>query len=267
MNNSPLLSVIVANYNNEFYIRDCVDSILEQTYKDVEIILSEDASTDYSPEIIRLYETKYPGIVKVIFSMVNRGVAKTRHEAILKAQGDYITTLDSDDYYADPRKLQMEMGLITDHKNKTGRDILAFSNILLVKADKRPFRILGNETNIREGYILEEILTRACMIPRDYIIKKDAYFAVGGYDPQFPIYEDWDLKIRLASQYEFFYTGIVGTAYRRHGNGLSSLPLSHNIKWLKKVFKKNLNLVGQERKKEAMQSIRQFLERIKPDSR
>ena len=266
MNPLPLLSVIVANYNNGSYLRDCLDSILEQTYKNVEIIVSDDASTDNSPEIIREYEAKHPGIVKGIFSTVNRGVSKNRHGAILQVEGEYITTLDSDDYYADPRKLQMEMELIAEHKKRTGRDVITFSNIQLVKADKKLICILGNENNIREGYILEEILTRSCMIPRDYIIKKNDYFEMGGYDHQFPIYEDWDLKIRLAARYEFYYTGIVGTAYRRHGTGLSSLPLSRNIKWMKKVFKKNLPLVGKERKKETVRNIRQIMKTIKAQS-
>jgi glycosyltransferase involved in cell wall biosynthesis len=267
MNHSPLLSVIVANYNNATYVRDCLDSILGQTYKNVEIIVSDDASIDNSPEIIREYETKYPGVVKGIFSAVNRGVAITRHEAILQAKGEYITSLDSDDYYSDPRKLQMEMELIINHKNKTSRDILAFSNIVLVKADRSPICILGNETNIKEGFILKEILSRTCMIPRDYILKKVLYFEAGGYDPHFPIYEDWDLKIRMAAKYEYYYTGISGTAYRRHGTGLSSIPLSRNIKWLKKVFKKNLPLVGKERKKEAISNIRQFIKKIKTEPR
>ena len=256
---TPLLSLVVANHNKESYIRDCLDSILGQTYKNLEIIVSDDGSTDQSPAIIEEYEKKYPGIIKAYFTPRNRGVAHTRHEAILKAVGEYITTLDSDDYYYDSQKLEKEMELIFQYKEQTGKDIIAFSNIVLVKGDKNLIRVWGNPGNIKEGNVLHEIITRNCMIPRDFIMKREAYFEVGGYDSRFPIYEDWDLKIRLAQKYEYYYTGIHGTAYRRHGTGLSSVPVSQNIRWLKKVFKKNLDLLDKGQKKEAVQAIQNFI--------
>jgi glycosyltransferase involved in cell wall biosynthesis len=268
MKSQPLLSVIVANYNNQSYIRDCLDSILEQTYKDLEIIVSDDGSTDGSPEIIKKYEKKYPGIVKGIFNSLNRGVARTRHEAILQAKGEYITTLDSDDYYYDPQKLEKEIEVIALQKEKTNKiDVMAFSNIVLVKGDKSLISVWGNPGNIKEGNVLYEIITRTCMIPRDFIMKRDAYFEVGGFDFQFPIYEDWDLKIRLANRYEFYYTGINGTAYRRHGTGLSAIPISKNIKWLKKVFKKNLCLIDKTQRKDAVRAIRNFTKALKANNR
>ncbi len=258
-----LLSVIVANYNNERFIRECLDSILNQDYKNLEIIVHDDCSSDDSPRIMREYEKKYPGKIKAMFSPENQGVAKTRHKAILHAKGEYITTLDSDDYYYDGQKLTKEMALIHLYNEKNHRDIIPFSNIILVKADKTPVCTWGNPDNIKEGKILFEIITRSCMIPRDFIMKRDAYFDAGGYNECFPIYEDWDLKIRLAQKYEFYYTGIAGTAYRRHGTGLSSVPVSQNIKWLKKIFKKNAVLIAKDQKKEAVLAIRHFIKEMK----
>lgn len=235
---------------------------MSQTYKNVEIVVSDDGSTDHSLEMIHEYKKKYPGIVKLISSSINRGVAQTRHEAILQAKGEYITTLDSDDYYYDEQKLEKEMELILEYK-KQDKDILAFSNIVLVKGDKTLIGIQGNSKNIKEGKIFNDIITRSCMIPRDFIMKREAYFEVGGYDYHFPIYEDWDLKIRLAKKYEYYYTGINGTAYRRHGTGLSSIPISKNMKWIKKVFKKNVYLVNKTKKKDAVLKIRDFIKRMK----
>jgi glycosyltransferase involved in cell wall biosynthesis len=243
------LSVIVANFNNERFIGECLESIINQTYKDLEIIVSDDASTDNSPAIIREYEKKYPAVLKGIFSPVNRGVAQNRHEAILQAKSEYITTLDSDDYYYDAQKLEKEMALISYYKKEKGKEIIAFSNILLVKDDKTLIKAWGNPGNIKVGKVFYEIITRACMIPRDFVMKQEAYFEVGGYDKRFVIYEDWDLKIRLAKKYEFYYTGINGIGYRKHGTGLSELPISQNIKWLKKVFKKNKGLIDKTQKK------------------
>ena len=73
-------------------------------------------------------------------------------------------------------------------------------------------------------------------------MKKEVYFKVGGYDSQFLIFEDWDLKIRLAEKFKFYYTGLSGIAYRRHKGGLSQAPIGVQIKWMKEIFKKNIIL-------------------------
>ena len=183
---NPLLSIIVANYNNAHYLKECLESIIEQTFRDFEIIIYDDHSTDNSLEIIKRYEKKHPRIITSIFSSVNRGVARTRHEAILQANGEYITTLDSDDYYYDDKKLEKEMRLVNNFKDELGKDILAFSNIVLVRENKTVICVEGNQDNIKEGYILNDILSRSCLIPRDFILRKDVYIEADGYDFDFP---------------------------------------------------------------------------------
>lgn len=241
--NFPILSVIVANYNNEKYIRDCLDSILNQTYKDLEILICDDCSSDQSLAILKEYEKQYPSKIKVILNASNRGVTLTRHIAILQAVGKYFTTLDSDDYYYETQKLQREMELVISHKKNTGKDIIAFSNTVFVKGDKTFITTSGHTNSIKEGQIINEIASRSCMIPRDFVVKKDVYFEVGGFDTDIPIYEDWDLKIRLAEKCDFYYSKVNGTAYRRHGGGLSSAPVSERIKWTQRVFNKNASLI------------------------
>jgi len=249
-NNSsrPLLSIIVASYNYENFIPECLESILNQTYKNVEIVIFDDASTDRTPCIIREYEAKHPGKIKSIFNTENCGPAHSRDRAIRAASGEYITTLDSDDYYIDSRKLEKEMDIIIDFQNQTGKDVVSFSNIVWVDRDKNRLGVWGNPSNIKEGRIFNQVMGRSIMIPRDYVMKKELYFEAGGYDPRFPPYEDWDLKIRLAFRYEFYYTGVEGTAYRQHGKGLSSPPIPLHIQWMRNVFNENIKLEKDESK-------------------
>ncbi|MDQ1350865.1 MAG: hypothetical protein QG657_1167 [Acidobacteriota bacterium] len=259
MNNTnlPLLSIIVANYNYEDFIHECLDSILSQTYKNLEIVIFDDASTDSSPGIIRRYESQYPGIVKGIYDgEKNRGPALARHRAILASSGQYITTLDSDDYFIDAQKLEKEMAIVLDFKEKTGKDVIAFSNIVWVDRDKKRRGAWGNSETLIEGMIFKEILVRSHMIPRDYVMHKNLYYVAGGYDPRFTPYEDWDLKIRLAYRYEFYYSGVEGTAYRRHGKGLSSPPPHLHINWMRNVFQENIRMENDEVKREEI--TRQF---------
>lgn len=256
MSGIPLISVIVPNYNNGEWIRDCFDSILHQTYKKIEAVIIDDASTDDSPDIIRLYQNNHPHLFSAIFLDNNVGVAAARHAGIIRSQGEYITTLDADDYYADERKLEKEMALIVEYKNKYNKDIAAFSNKVITWPDGSK-SIQGNEQNIVQGNIINHIMCRSCMIPRDFTFLKALYYEVGGYDESLITHEDWDLKIRLADKCDFYYTGINGTAYRRHNNGLSSTPYELRKRNLVYVFNKNIKLI---KDKNAQKEIRKEFE-------
>jgi len=260
--NTPTLSVIVANYNNEGYIRDCLDSVLSQTYKDLEILVCDDCSSDGSLAILHEYEKQHPSIIKVMANASNQGVAQTRHLAILQATGEYLTTLDSDDYYDDVLKLQREMALVLSYKKYTGKDVIGFSSIILVNGDKSLIRVCGDSNNNKEGNILAEIMARSCMIPRDFIVKRECYFEVGGFDSDIPIYEDWDLKIRLASKCDFYFSGVGGTAYRQHEEGLSAVHVSEHIKWMQRVFEKNIGLLRNDDQSRAREQFNQFIAKM-----
>jgi glycosyltransferase involved in cell wall biosynthesis len=97
MKQEPKISVIIPVYNGEKYLRRCVDSILDQTFRDVEILLMNDGSTDNSLDLLQTYEKQHPQIIKV-FSHDNMGVAKTRNVGIQYAQAKYILFLDQDDF-------------------------------------------------------------------------------------------------------------------------------------------------------------------------
>lgn len=92
----PLISVIVPIYNVQKYIRQCLDSIILQTYKNLEIILIDDGSKDDSLKIIKEYEKKDKRIK--VLTQKNEGVSKTRNKGIALSKGDYISFIDSDDY-------------------------------------------------------------------------------------------------------------------------------------------------------------------------
>ena len=92
----PKVSVIIPVYNVEKYLADCLDSVLNQTLTDIEIICVEDCSTDNSATILKEY-SKMDSRIKVIWHMANAGSSKARKDGVLAAQGRYIMFLDSDD--------------------------------------------------------------------------------------------------------------------------------------------------------------------------
>ena len=90
------ISVIIPVYNSSTYLRKCLDSVVNQTLKDIEIIVINDGSTDDSKNIIEEYSCKYKNIIFI--DQENKGIGKTRNIGIKKATGEYITFVDSDDY-------------------------------------------------------------------------------------------------------------------------------------------------------------------------
>lgn len=99
MENQPLISVIIPVYNVEDYLRECVDSVINQTYKNLEIILVDDGSTDSSGKICDDYAEKDERIA--VIHQKNGGLSAARNAGLDKSSGEYIYFLDSDDYVAD----------------------------------------------------------------------------------------------------------------------------------------------------------------------
>jgi len=239
-----LLSLIIPNYNNERYLRECLGSVLSQTLIPDEIIIADDASKDNSVNIIKEYEKKYD-FVKGIYNKANLGVSLNRHNAILSARSEYITTLDSDDYYYNRKKLENEMELINYYKKKYQKEIIPYSNVKIVDISGKDIGNFFNKNNTMEGNIFFTVVSRNnSRLPNNFIMKKQQYLNTGGYDPTLYIYEDWDLKIRLAKKYEFYYTNEMGMARRKTKEGLSSANYRIHIKYLNKVFIKNIKSIN-----------------------
>lgn len=117
----PFVSIIIAVYNTEKYLRECLDSALQQTDQDVEVIVVNDASPDHSAEILKEYEENHSNL-KVITHPENLGRLLTRQSGIDAASGEYSVFLDSDDYLA--KNLVKQIREITERKQY---DIIAYS--------------------------------------------------------------------------------------------------------------------------------------------
>jgi glycosyltransferase involved in cell wall biosynthesis len=244
MKRERLISVIVPNFNNSLYIEVCLLSIIHQTHKHIEIIIIDDVSTDSSVEIIKHYAILDPRIHPV-FNVRNVGVAQNRHNAIMMSKGEFITTLDSDDILFREDALEKELSCLLARKSTDHDNVIVFSGIVLIDSSGD---VIGMQhADIKEGMLLNDILSRTCMIPRDFLFTKEQYLKAGGFDNRIAIYEDWDLKIRLASENNFLYSGIDGIGYRRHGKGLSAISPLRHIWWLNRIFVKNIGLLQIQR--------------------
>lgn len=141
----PLVSVIVPVYNVEKYLHKCIDSILSQTYRELEIILVDDGSTDSSPQICDEYASG-DSRVKVLHQP-NKGVAETRNVALSLVTGEYVCFVDSDDYI-DERMCE----LLVDKFSQTKADIIVFDYFIVDNKGN----VLASTLNLAERQLSTE---------------------------------------------------------------------------------------------------------------
>ena len=121
-NASPLLSVFVLTYNHINFIRECLDGILMQkTNFPLEIIIHDDASTDGTQEIIKEYEQKHPDLIKAIYQKENqyskKGIGHIFNSNFELVRGKYLALCESDDYFTDENKLQIQVDFMESNKD------------------------------------------------------------------------------------------------------------------------------------------------------
>lgn len=245
--NKLTLAVIIPNYNNEKYLKRCVFSVMEQSLSPDEIIIVDDCSTDHSKEVIKELEA-YSSNIRGVFLETNSGVSVARNIGLESADSEYVTFIDSDDFYYSKNKLKNEMGLINAFLDKK-MDIAAYSAIIMINEDGTLFNVQDKAKGwFMKGNIFYDLLARIRVevTPRDYCVKKDILKQAGAYCYPENFYEDLDLLVRLSRIVSFYCTYDYGTAYRNTSGGLSKRPITEHRKKVAEIlesYKKDLNKI------------------------
>lgn len=132
MQMSPIIAVLIATYNGEVFLKQQLDSILNQTYSNLKIYISDDNSSDSTAQIIKTYKEKFPDTIFYIFNKNNIGVVKNFENLILNCEEDYIALSDQDDVWlADKLEKQMKAMLALERENIT-RACLVHSDLCMI---------------------------------------------------------------------------------------------------------------------------------------
>ncbi len=116
----PMVSILCCTYNHEKFIKKTLEGIINQkTEFPFEVIISDDASTDKTQEIIKLYADKYPHIIKTILRNKNVGVGQNYYEALCQVKGKYLAICDGDDYWLENNKIQKQISFLEQHQDYT----------------------------------------------------------------------------------------------------------------------------------------------------
>lgn len=148
---NPLISVIVPVYNTEKYLAKCLDSILNQTLKDIEVIVVNDGSRDNSQMIIQEYKAKDARIISI--EKENGGLSDARNVGIAKASGEYVAFIDSDDYI-DKEMFEKMIDLAICHQSE-----IVFCDLVKVDENGTEFRDLPQSPQLPEKIVLKDDFT------------------------------------------------------------------------------------------------------------
>lgn len=201
MQDGDLVSVIIPTYNRARSIRRAITGVLAQTYKNIEVIVVDDCSTDHTVEIVEAIDDPR---LRLLRQAQNTGAGGARHAGVLAAKADMIAFQDSDDAWL-PDKLEVQVQTFAALHDDY---VAVFSPEIIYGRDgegsqkvygpRRVACVPGPHMKIASGDLSRDFTYGNFMTLQTVLLKKAAYLEVGGFDLSLPNNEDWDFNIRLS---------------------------------------------------------------------
>lgn len=195
-----LVSVIIPAYNRASTITRAIDSVLNQTYKNFEIIIVDDGSLDNTKQLVESIKDKRMVYIK---HPLNEGGSAARNTGIKVAKGQYIAFLDSDDEWL-PEKIEKQLNLFRKLDNSFG---VVYTGFYVINKNE----IIKEFTPKKRMYVLNDLLMSNCIgTLSSVMVRVDYLNIIRGFDETFKSCQDWDLYIRLSKLCKFdFITGCL----------------------------------------------------------
>ncbi len=230
--NEPIISVVIPCYNAEKYIKETIESVLNQDNENFELIIVDDGSQDDSEKIIKSFKDKR---IRYIYQK-NAGVSAARNKGITNAFGRYIAFLDSDDLFLEAN-LRKKIEILESNKS------ISLIHSAEIKFDTFTQEIIEIVKG-KQGEVLDDLLSLSTNVihsPSSVIASKAVLDKLGGFDPNLSTSADWDMWVRLASITSFAYLEEPLVKYRVHPAQMH-LNISLMEKDMSYAFKKNEEL-------------------------
>ena len=198
---TPTVSVIIPSYNHERFIKQCIQSVLVQTFQDFEIVITDDGSSDRTVEIIEGFSDSR---IKLFKHSVNKGASIAANNCILNSSGKYIAMLSSDDVWY-PEKLEIQVKYLDTHPNIA----IVFGKVNWIDASGNlltvgfPYKNVFNvENRTRFEWLRHFFREGNCLCHPCSLIRKEHYLEVGLLNPSFANLPDFDLWVRFCLKYD-----------------------------------------------------------------
>jgi len=245
MSTAPLISVVIPAYNCQNYIVSALDSIFEQSYTNIEVIIVNDGSTDNTLQVLNNYRNPV-----TIINQDNSGSAVARSLGMKKSSGKYIAFLDADDLWlADKLKEQVEF--LENHKDYG----LVFSNWVTWKPnDKGEFvstEISLNKSDIivkkpYSGWIYSDLLMDCIVWTSCVLMRHSIYEQVGNFNTNLRRGQDYDYWLRVSKITQIHKLDRIYAVYRQHNESISNKVNSVNYEYI--VIKSAIDNLGESSK-------------------
>lgn len=247
MKQDPLVSVIMAAYNHEKYISDAINSVLNQTYENIEIIVEDDCSTDSTAEKIKKIKDKR---LKKIYSKKNKGAVATMNHLVSLCNGDYIAILGSDDVWY-PNKIEVQLKQFKD--DNIGA-VFSLADIIDENGER-----YEDDVDFSSDVFKSENMSRGKRMRKFFeignhlchpssIIPKKVMDEIGPYNEMYRQLHDFDYWVRIVSKYDIAVVDDRLLGYRRFKSkiNLSNSSISSNIRVMNEhynIIKKLFNII------------------------
>lgn len=226
MTAAPLVSVIMPAYNTAHYIREAIDSVLEQDYPNKELIVIDDGSTDGTVEVLRSYGDRI-----TLLTQRNQGSAVARNAGLAAARGEYVAFLDSDDVWL-AGKLRLQIDHLQRHPDigmvytrwsvwKPGADGVfpPLASLGHVREDGPADEPMPDLVPERSGWLYNRLLFSSLLHTITVLARREFVDRVGRFDPELKRGQDYDFWIRASRLTEIHQLDRVLALYRVHGDG------------------------------------------------
>lgn len=207
--NNPLVTVYITNYNYGHFIKQAIESVLNQSYKNIQLLIIDDGSTDNSKSIIESYQ-QYQHI-EIIYQQ-NKGLNITNNIALNLAKGEYIMRLDADDYL-DSQAVEAMVNIFNQN-NDLG---LVFPDYYIVDANGKTIEQVIRHDFENEVSLLDQPAHGACTLIRTKFLKN-----LGGYNESYKCQDGYELWIKFTQVYPVKNINKPLFSYRQHGENLTS---------------------------------------------
>jgi glycosyltransferase involved in cell wall biosynthesis len=242
-NKLPLVSIVAINYNNSKYLLETLNSIDQQTYKNIELIIVDDCSTDDSIKKIEHWLLSFNKPFQFIKHTENLGICKTINDGYKIAKGKYISSIATDDIML-PQKTEIQVQLLENTDDRVG---MIFSDAYLIDENSNPLegkfieKYKSNLFHINSRNVYEDLLKGNFIPAMSIMIKKKVLLEVGYFDENLN-YEDYDMWLRIAEKYKIHFSEYISVKYRIHKSSFTQV-LSRD-KWVVddiKIYNKHIN--------------------------
>lgn len=236
---TSLVSVIVPTYNSAPYIVDAIESVLAQTYQNLEIIVIDDGSNDNARGVLVPYRDKITYLYQE-----NRGVSAARNLGIGHAKGEYIAFLDADDIWL-PGKLDRQMQFLEGNTNVAlvfgDAELFDVNRTDIPCPEQRMSKSRLEERETPKDDVFELLLYGNFITTSTVMLRRSCLERVGGFDESLRSVEDRDLWLRIADKFCIGYIQAVLCRKRLHGSNISSdapLAAASRIKVLERAVRR-----------------------------